>query len=470
MIARNGKGAYSDPNQQNKMDGTNRIVGNLGPGINTGSANGSPVLTSATVSGSMIIIQGTLTSTPDSSFMLEFFGNQDAVTPGYEQGEMPLGPLPVTTDDNGDASFTATRVGVFGHYVSATATGTADDGFTSQFSAYVAISGESTVTLSASSSPSSYGQPVTFTAQVDPTATGLVVFLESGIVLDMETLNSSGQASFTTSTLPAGNNPIIAAYTVYTNINSGTSATFNQVVNPDPTSISLASSLNPAATGQSVTFTALVTPSYTAAAVGAVTFYDGGTALDTETVVNGQASFTTSSLALGDHSITAVYSGNNNYAGSTSAVLTQSIITPVNQTVTGFTFSVWLYSGDTLTSVDWLITDSAFGGNTEASGTATGSTLSTTFAGTNIYGYDVYTVTVSLDSSVTLAAGTYWLQLQNAVTAWNSYAFWGESDGPSQANESGYGGIGSEVFSILGQSVQLYQRRTGPRHQCLGHQ
>jgi hypothetical protein len=47
--------------------------------------------------------------------------------------------------------------------------------------------------------------------------------------------------------------------------------------------------------------------------------------LGTSTVNGGSASLSTSSLTAGPHAITAQYSGNSNYNGSTSAVLTETI-------------------------------------------------------------------------------------------------------------------------------------------------
>jgi hypothetical protein len=92
------------------------------------------------------------------------------------------------------------------------------------------------------------------------------------------------------------------------------------------TTTAVSSSANPSSFGQSVTFTAAVTPAFNAGALtGSVTFYDGSTALDTETINSGQASFTTSSLSSGANSITAAYSGDTNYLTSTSAVLTENI-------------------------------------------------------------------------------------------------------------------------------------------------
>jgi hypothetical protein len=57
-----------------------------------------------------------------------------------------------------------------------------------------------------------------------------------------------------------------------------------------------------------------------------VTFYDGATAFGTGSLnSSGQATLIISSLAAGSHSITASYAGNSNFAGSTSAALTETV-------------------------------------------------------------------------------------------------------------------------------------------------
>lgn len=81
-------------------------------------------------------------------------------------------------------------------------------------------------------------------------------------------------------------------------------------------------SADPAVLGQPATFTALLASTNGGPVPGgSVTFKDGATALTTATLVNGRASFNTSSLALGNHFITAAYSGDPVYApGSTTLV------------------------------------------------------------------------------------------------------------------------------------------------------
>ena len=59
---------------------------------------------------------------------------------------------------------------------------------------------------------------------------------------------------------------------------------------------------------------------------GTVNFLDGATVLGPGTLSAGVAMFTTSSLAAGSHSITAVYGGGTNYVGATSAALAQLVI------------------------------------------------------------------------------------------------------------------------------------------------
>ena len=125
--------------------------------------------------------------------------------------------------------------------------------------------------------------------------------------------------------------------------------------------------------------------------------------------------------------------------------VTDSFTISSNSTVTGFDGGFWLGSGDTPVQVDWAIGTSAFG-NDKGSGT---SALSNVFFETNGFGYDIYTSTAS-GLSVALGPGTYWLTLQNGITAQSSNLFWDENDGPSMAQQTFTGPIGSEAFNIYG--------------------
>ena len=75
-----------------------------------------------------------------------------------------------------------------------------------------------------------------------------------------------------------------------------------------------------------MTFTATVTGGGNPVTPGTVTFSDGTTVLATIALDGtGQATFTTTALAVGDHTITATFNGTTNFATSTSAALTQTV-------------------------------------------------------------------------------------------------------------------------------------------------
>ena len=139
IIDYNIKDGIVDLKKFNKEYDPNSIFDN-GYGIDTGSLDGVPDVTSAVASGNTITITGTLTSSPLSSFVLEFFGN----TVAERQGKQYLGNTTVATDANGFASYkvtySVTPNTIFGNFITATSTGTADNGFTSEFSNDVLIS------------------------------------------------------------------------------------------------------------------------------------------------------------------------------------------------------------------------------------------------------------------------------------------------------------------------------------------
>lgn len=93
-------------------------------------------------------------------------------------------------------------------------------------------------------------------------------------------------------------------------------------VDPQPDSSALSFS------GQAVTFTAhiRVTPPGAGVPTGMVTFMDGTRLLAPGvTVVQGQATYSTNSMAVGNHAITASYSGDNSFLPSNSNVYGESV-------------------------------------------------------------------------------------------------------------------------------------------------
>src|SRR5439155_452273 len=94
------------------------------------------------------------------------------------------------------------------------------------------------------------------------------------------------------------------------------------------TTTGVVSSINPSVSGQPVTFTATVKAKTSGAGTptGTVTFKDGPTTAGTGTLnASCHATFVTSTLAVGSHSISASYGGDANFNGSTSSKLTQTV-------------------------------------------------------------------------------------------------------------------------------------------------
>jgi len=89
-------------------------------------------------------------------------------------------------------------------------------------------------------------------------------------------------------------------------------------------SIALVSSSNPQYVQDAIVFTATVA-SLAGVPTGTVAFYDGSTLLGSVTLASGVAAYTTSSLALGTHSITAVYSGDANFSAVTSTAVAEVV-------------------------------------------------------------------------------------------------------------------------------------------------
>jgi len=193
-----------------------------------------------------------------------------------------------------------------------------------------------TTTITSNNNPVPFGQFVTFTASVQSSAggspDGLVAFFDGATVLGQSSLSASSIAQFSTITLATGSHSITAKYLGDSPFFAGsTSSALTETVNPIPTTTTVSSSNNPSTLGQSVTFTANVQISASNSPTGTVTFYDGATALGASNLSNSSAQLTTSSLAVGSHSITAKYSGDLYFASSTSSAVTQ-MVNPVVST------------------------------------------------------------------------------------------------------------------------------------------
>jgi len=255
----------------------------------------------------------------------------------FLDGTTTLGTSAMT---NGSAQFTASAFTPGTHSISAKYSG--DTNFSASNSTasqtLTVNQATTTTTVSTSLNPSTYGQLVTFSATVQASSgtgpTGSVTFLNGTTTLGTVSL-SNGTAQLAVSSLAAGSRSINAQYSGDSNFAGSTSTALVETVNPVATSTVIVANTNPATFGQAVALTATVQPPAGSTATGTITFVDGTNSLGTATLANNNAQLTVSTLTVGTHSVTAVYSGSANFAPSTSAVLTETISqAPTTTTVT----------------------------------------------------------------------------------------------------------------------------------------
>jgi hypothetical protein len=185
------------------------------------------------------------------------------------------------------------------------------------------------VALTSGTEPSTYGQSLTFTATVAPqfsgTPTGTVTFFDGVTSLGTGTPGGGATWTLTTSALTARSHTITASYGGDANFQTSNSSGLTQDVTQAATTAALVASPIPFRFRQSLTFTASVTPSNPAPSTptGSVMFMDGATTVCTATVdVSGHGSCQSNQFAMGRHAITAVYSGDASFVGSTSPATT----------------------------------------------------------------------------------------------------------------------------------------------------
>jgi len=153
---------------------------------------------------------------------------------------------------------------------------------------------------------------------------------DSAAVLPADTMQTGGSAMYPVTLNTLGNWTISAMDA--TNNLSGTS---NSIAVAAATTTTIISTPNPSAVGQTVTFTATVSSTNPAAGTptGSVQFFiDGATFGSPITLsASGVATITDSALSVGMHTVTATYNGDSSHAASTSAPLTQTVLSVEEQ-------------------------------------------------------------------------------------------------------------------------------------------
>ncbi|HLJ93103.1 MAG TPA: Ig-like domain repeat protein, partial [Gemmataceae bacterium] len=286
----------------------------------------------SSVNASMFGQAVTLTATIDSQGASAPTGTVQFQVDGNDVGD----PVSVTTADGvTTASFTTTGLAVGSHTVTASYSG--DDfliGSSGTLAGGQAINQASTTAVVVSSAnASAFGQNVTFTATINVgdagagIPTGTVQFQidgsDVGAPVNVTTTDGVTSASFSTSSLTVGSHTITASYSGDSNFAGSNGALADgQTVNQASTSLLLVSSGNASVFGQSVTFTATISFDGSGTPTGTVQFQVDGSDVGTPVSITTSdgvalASFSTTSLAVGNHTITASYSGDDSFTSST---------------------------------------------------------------------------------------------------------------------------------------------------------
>jgi serine/threonine protein kinase len=244
----------------------------------------------------------------------------------FKNGATTLGTASLNA--SGVATLTETNLPVGSDSLTATYNGDAWNG-TSTSTAVTQVVIQATVTMSLTSAPnpSPSGKWVRFAAAFTSTGglpTGTVTFSLAGTTLAKAWIGSTGEATFSTATLPAGSDVVTATYAGKAGYSAAmTSET--QIVNA--TTTVLTSSPNPSNYGQSVTLTAQVTSTGSTTPTRTVTFKNGATILGTASLnASGVATLKETNLPVGSDSLTATYNGDALNGTSTSTAVTQVVI------------------------------------------------------------------------------------------------------------------------------------------------
>jgi large repetitive protein len=230
----------------------------------------------------------------------------------------------------GVATFTTSALNVGTHPITANYAGDSKNGPSSSLPLSQVVNQAATATtVTAAPSPGIAGGPETITATVKVTSgagtpTGTVTFTSGTAQLGSAPVSNAGTATITPA-LGQGSYQIVATY-------SGDANDLGSVSAPLPLTVAQAISLtalnitpNPALVLVPITFTANVA-SNGGTPTGNVNFLANGNVIGAGTLnASGVATFATSTLVAGTYSITAVYAGDTNDAGSTSAAVSLTV-------------------------------------------------------------------------------------------------------------------------------------------------
>lgn len=275
----------------------------------------------------------TLTATVEGPLALGPEGNVEFRIDGVLQ-EPGLVTLANSGPRTSTASLTLPPGGVVGGVHSITATYIAATGYLASTSlpvSFAVTKQAAALTLAQNVTTSIPGGGVRLTATLNTGVAidGQMVAFKDGATTLVTVPIVTGVAIVSIGSLGEGPHTLTAVFAGDASTLAATSNPVTHTVVRQSTSITLTAPSAPQVLGAAVTVTANVTANGSVAPSGSVTFRDGPTVLGTIPVGGGgRTTFTTTSLALGDHALTASYGGDGVSSSSTSGALTVRIVAP----------------------------------------------------------------------------------------------------------------------------------------------
>jgi phosphoribosylcarboxyaminoimidazole (NCAIR) mutase len=242
----------------------------------------------------------------------------------FREGETVLGTVQLS---GGNASLSLKSLAPGEYAITAAYSGDANDKASEAGPVKQVVTKASTeLALTTTLNPAPFGSSATLKATVKAvtpgggTPSGTVTFREGETVLASVPL-SAGSAKYALKTTAPGEHEIIATYSGEADYESSSGA-IAQTIAVASTELTLTSSKNPAPHGSSGTLKATVktiapgggTPA------GTVTFREGEAVLAIIPLSSGSATYPLKAFSIGEHKITATYSGNADYGASESTI------------------------------------------------------------------------------------------------------------------------------------------------------
>lgn len=312
------------------------------------------------------------------------------------------------TLSGGKATFSTTLASGSVHVITASYSGdTVYNNSTSGSLSTSAGTTTSTITLSATPNPPVAGQSVTFTATVSSvtssargaqpqatvTPTGTVQFLDNGTAIGTGTL-TNGVATYTTILAAGTAHSVSAVYSGNGTYASATSSaiTVQATTGTTATTTALVASSYAVTGGTNITFTSTVKSSTTSTSTptGTVTLTsskDG--VIGTGTIgTDGTVNISSATLTSGTHNITATYSGDTNFAASSSSAIVVTISPQTGTLTASISPTTGAYGYTATITATVAVTSGA------ANGTVQAVLDGTTYTGTVTTGTGTITVNV----------------------------------------------------------------------------